>query len=167
MTRFVMSIQESVRLVLDSAEQAKGGEVFVTKMPVIRIEDLAKAMIDELASKYGRKPEEIEITEIGTKPGEKLYEELMSPEETRRTVELQQYFSVLPAFRGIYQDIDYSYSTEINANVTNPYVSEEETPLNFEQIRQLLKDYKLLGAPEEETSTRYWPGDKEENMVTS
>ncbi len=128
MTRFVMSIQESVRLVLDSAKQVKGGEVIITKMPVIRIEDLARAMIEELAPKYGREPQEIEITEIGTKPGEKLYEELMSPEETRRTVELEQYFSVLPAFRGIYHDIDYTYDTTINTNVTNPYVSEEEPP---------------------------------------
>jgi len=161
MTRFVMSIQESVRLVLDSAEQAKGGEVFVTKMPVIRIEDLAKAMIDELAPQYGKKPEEIEITEIGTKPGEKLYEELMSPEETRRTVELEQYFSVLPAFRGIYQDIDYSYSTAVNANVVNPYVSEEEIPLTVVEIKDFLLMNRLIYRPIEKTGQRYWPGDKE------
>jgi len=162
MTRFVMSIQESVRLVLDSAEQAKGGEVFVTKMPVIRIEGLAKAMIDELAPQYGKKPEEIEITEIGTKPGEKLYEELMSPEETRRTLELEQYFCVLPAFRGIYQDIDYSYNTIINTNVTNPYVSEDETLLSVEDIKLFLKKNKLLGFSKESAVRRYWPGDKEE-----
>ena len=161
MTRFVMSIQESVRLVLDSAEQAKGGEVFVTKMPVIRIEDLAKAMIDELASKYGRKPEEIEITEIGTKPGEKLYEELMSPEETRRTIELQQYFSVLPAFRGIYHEINYSYDSIISTTVTNPYVSEEEKHLSVDKIKHLLKLNQLFVIPDESTAQRYWPGDKE------
>jgi len=162
MTRFVMSIQESVRLVLDSAEQAKGGEVFVTKMPVVRIEDLAKAMIEELAPQYGRKAKEIEVIEIGTKPGEKLYEELMSPEETRRTIELQQYFCVLPAFRGIYRDIDYIYETTIKTNVTNPYVSERESPLSLEQIKKMLKDNNLLDAPKEHSSERYWPGDKEE-----
>jgi len=73
MTRFVMSVQESVQLVLNSAKYAKGGEVFVTKMPVIRIEDLAIAMIEILAPKYGRDPNEVNIKEIGTKPGEKLY----------------------------------------------------------------------------------------------
>ena len=164
MTRFVMSIQESVRLVLDSAEQAKGGEVFVTKMPVVRIEDLATAMIEELASKYGRDQQEIKITEIGTKPGEKLYEELMSPEETRRTIELEQYFSVLPAFRGIYHNIDYNYPTTINTSVTNPYISEEETPLTVKEIKQLLKVNNLLEPPEENTGQRYWPGDKEEKQ---
>jgi len=162
MTRFVMSVQESVRLVLDSAEQAKGGEVFVTKMPVVRIEDLAIAMIEELAPLHGIDPSDIKITEIGTKPGEKLYEELMSPEETRRTIELEQYFSVLPAFRGIYHDIDYSYPTTVNTTVTNPYVSEDEQHLTVEEIKKFLTDNNLLGQPKEKTDQRYWPGDKEE-----
>ncbi len=162
MTRFVMSVEESVELVIDSAEQAKGGEVFITKMPVIRIADLATAMIDELASGYGYDPSEIAITEIGTKPGEKLYEELMSPEETRRAVELKDYFSVLPAFRGIYTDIDYSYPEFVSNDVTNPYVSENEPPMSIEELRVFLNQNNLLGKPKETTDKRYWPGDKEE-----
>ena len=162
MTRFVMSIEESVRLVIDSAIHAKGGEVFITKMPVVRIEDLANAMIMELAPLYGYAPEDIKLSEIGTKPGEKLYEELMSPEETRRAVELERYFSVMPAFRGIYHEIDYDYLDVANETVTNPYVSAEEQPLSVEETRTLLKEYGLLETPEEQTSSRYWPGDKEE-----
>lgn len=162
MTRFVMSIEESVRLVIDSAMLAKGGEVFITKMPVVRIDDLARAMIEELASRYGHMPRDIQITEIGTKPGEKLYEELMSPEETRRAVELKKYFTVLPAFRGIYHDIQYDYPDQVRTTVDNPYVSAEEQPLSIEQIQTLLREYKLLGAPDETTQSRYWPGDKEE-----
>ena len=61
-------------------------------MPIIRIEDLAKAMIKILSQKYGYKAHQIKIKEIGIKPGEKLYEELMSGEEVRRTVELKNYF---------------------------------------------------------------------------
>jgi FlaA1/EpsC-like NDP-sugar epimerase len=162
MTRFVMSIEESVKLVIDSAMLAKGGEVFITKMPVVRIEDLANAMIEELAPRYGHSPKEIEKNEIGTKPGEKLYEELMSPEETRRAIGLKNYFSVLPAFRGIYHDIQYNYPELLTATVTNPYVSAEEQPLTVVQIRKLLHEYKLLGTPDEDTKARYWPGDKEE-----
>jgi FlaA1/EpsC-like NDP-sugar epimerase len=165
MTRFVMSIEESVRLVIDSAMLARGGEVFITKMPVIRIEDLARAMIAELAPVYGYKPEDIEIVEIGTKPGEKLYEELMSPEETRRAVELRRYFSVLPAFRGIYNDIQYDYADLVCGDVKNPYVSAEEPSLRVPQISDLLKKYNLLGRPDETTSLRYWPGDKEEGTA--
>ncbi len=71
MSRFIMTIEESVRLVIDSATVAKGGEVFITKMPVINIQDLAEVMLEELAPTYGYKAEDIELTEIGTKPGEK------------------------------------------------------------------------------------------------
>lgn len=164
MTRFVMSVAEAVRLVLDSAQKAKGGEVFITKMPVIRIADLAKAMIEELAIEYGKEPSEIEVTEIGSKPGEKMYEELMSPEEVRRAVELEDYFSVLPAFRGIYHDIEYDYADIVTSKVTNPYVSELEKPMSLKQIRSFLNDNVLLGKPDEQASQRYWPGDKEEKQ---
>ena len=144
MTRFVMSIRESVRLVLDSAEMAKGGEVFVTKMPTVRIEDLAVAMIEELAPRYGHAPREIEIVEIGVKPGEKLYEELMNEEETRRAVELEKYFSVLPAFRGFTQQSDYSYSDTVNTTVAKAYISSQEVPLTRDEIKRLLRKNHLL-----------------------
>ena len=160
MTRFVMSVQESVQLVLNSAKYAKGGEVFVTKMPVIRIEDLAIAMIEMLAPKYGIEPNEVSIKEIGTKPGEKLYEELMSHEELRRTIELKSYFSVLPAFRGIYHDINYNYTDIINTVVTDPYTSEHQQPLTIEEIKDFLEKYNLLESPLEQSEQRYWPGDK-------
>jgi len=164
MTRFVMSIEESVRLVIDSALHARGGEVFITKMPVVRIEDLASAMINELAPDYGFEPKNIQLSEIGTKPGEKLYEELMSPEETRRAIELEQYFSVLPAFRGIYHEINYDYDDVTNDQVDNPYISAEETPLSLDEISLLLRNYGLLGVPTDQSNSRYWPGDKEEKI---
>ena len=157
MTRFVMSVEEAVELVLNSVTEAKGGEVFVTKMPVMKIEYLAIAMIEELA------PNEIEVTEIGSKPGEKLYEELMSDEETRRTIELDKFFSVLPAFRGIYSDIDYNYSTIVSEFVEDPYVSEQQTSLTVEEIKDFLRNNKLLlDVNANEQNARYWPGDKEE-----
>lgn len=161
MTRFVMSIQESVRLVIDSALLAKGGEVFITKMPVVRIKDLAKSMIENLAAAYGHLPEDIEIVEIGTKPGEKLYEELMSDEETRRALELDEYFSVTPAFKGVYSNISYDYERLINHNVTNPYVSAVVHSLSIDEISDLLINYDLLNPPSDGFSDRYFPGDKE------
>jgi FlaA1/EpsC-like NDP-sugar epimerase len=162
MTRFVMSIHESVKLVIDSATYAQGGEVFITKMPVVRIVDLAKAMIQELSPRYGRCADEVEIIEIGSKPGEKHYEELMSDEETRRAIELEQYFSVLPAFRGIYHDIPYNYEGIISDDVTNPYISANEKELSVEAIKKFLANNALLDKPGMSTAQRYWPGDKEE-----
>ncbi len=143
MTRFVMSIRESVRLVLDSAEMAKGGEVFVTKMPTVRVEDLAVAMIEVLSPRYGYALGKIKIIEIGVKPGEKLYEELMNDEETRRTVELDRYFSVLPAFREQLQ-VDYTYGKLIRTTVDKPYASSKEKPLMKDDIKRFLLDNCLL-----------------------
>ena len=164
MSRFVMSIEESVQLVINSASLAHGGEVLITKMPVVRICDLAKAMIAELAPVYGFSEEDIRIDIIGSKPGEKMYEELMSSEETRRAVEMTNYFSILPAFRGMYHDIEYSYPDMNPDEVTDPYISSEQTPLTVREIRTLLKEYDLLSLPSESISKRYWPGDKEENQ---
>ena len=161
MTRFVMSIKDAVSLVIDSAELAQGGEVFITKMPVIRIEDLATAMIQKLAPEYGFNPSQIEIQEIGTKPGEKLYEELMSDEETRRSVELDSYFSVLPAFRGMYKDISYDYGESGRPQVDNPYISRDERSLTVSEIDSFLQNAGLLNKPEYDSTRRYWPGDKE------
>jgi FlaA1/EpsC-like NDP-sugar epimerase len=144
MSRFIMSVGEAVRLVIDSARLAKGGEVFVTKMPVVRIADLATAMIEELAPGYGMSPDQIKINVIGSKPGEKLYEELMSQEETTRAVELNKYFSVLPAFRGVYQDISYDYPEVVKGKEIKPYVSAEEQMLTIADIRNFLRENDLL-----------------------
>ena len=163
MTRFIMSIEEAVRLVIDSAELARGGEVFITKMPVIRIKDLAQVMIEELAPRYGFSPNDIEIKIIGTKPGEKLYEELMSPEETRRALELKRYFAVLPAFRGIYRNITYDYPEIESRKVSNPYISCNERPLSQKELREFLIKNRLLEerpADKSHPDKRYWPGER-------
>ena len=121
-------------------------------------------MIEELAPVYGHRAEDIEISVIGTKPGEKLYEELMSSEETRRAVELPDYFSILPAFRGLYKDIDYSYADIISDHVDNPYISANEPSLSKPELAEFLRKHQLLDAediPADHPDRRYWPGDKE------
>lgn len=167
MTRFIMSVDQAVRLVVDSAFLGKGGEIFVVKMPVIRIMDLAEVMIRELAPHWGRDPASIPIELIGVKPGEKMYEELMSQEETRRAVELSRYFAVLPAFRGLFRGIDYDYAETVSTSVKNPYISSIEKPLGQDELARFLKDNALLD-PETLADThppqRYWPGDKEERI---
>ena len=163
MTRFIMSVSEAVRLVIDSASLACGGEVFITKMPVIRIKDLAEVMINDLAPMYGHAPEDIKIEVIGCKPGEKLYEELMSGEECRRSRELEDYFVVLPAFTTLYRTIEYEYDNTKAIGVDKPYHSANEACLSQDELRTFLRKHKLieeerhLYSPEE----RYWPDDKE------
>jgi FlaA1/EpsC-like NDP-sugar epimerase len=163
MTRFIMSIQDAVKLVIDSVSLARGGEVFITKMPVIRIETLAEVMISELASQYGFLTENIKISIIGSKPGEKMYEELMSQEETRRSVELVKYFAVLPAFRGIYRRMEYNFPDMVSDSVGNAYVSSDGPVLNAVELRDFLIENELMQADTaEHPDRRYWPGEKEE-----
>jgi FlaA1/EpsC-like NDP-sugar epimerase len=138
MTRFVMTLEEAVALVMDSVFIAKGGEVFVTKMPVARISDIAEIMIDELAPRLGRDPRTIEMNVIGTKAGEKLYEELLNEEEIRRTVEGDQYFVVTPAFKSVYHDIDYTYASKASRTLERPYNSSLERPLTKAELKGVL-----------------------------
>lgn len=139
MTRFIMSLSQAVSLVLDSVFLARGGEVFITKMPVVRIIDLAHAMIEELAPTFGYRPADIAIEEIGSKPGEKLYEELMNEEEVRRALELPNYFVITPALRSTYRDIDYVYpDLDPKTKLELPYNSRTATAMRLDEVRAYL-----------------------------
>jgi len=87
MTRFVMSVPTAVGLILHAAKIAKGGEIFILKMPSLRILDLVEVMIEFLAPDMGFKPEEIEIRTIGKRAGEKNYEELLTIDEASYVTE--------------------------------------------------------------------------------
>ncbi|RJQ49229.1 MAG: NAD-dependent epimerase/dehydratase family protein [Desulfobacteraceae bacterium] len=160
MTRFIMSIKQAVQLVIDSASMARGGEVFVTKMPVIRITDLAEVMIEKMAVYYGYEPEDIQIEVIGSKPGEKMYEELMSSEETRRALELHRYFVVTPAFTCLYRNLTYDYADLLSPQVTRPYHSGNQKPLSKSEVAAFLTENELLyeeAGAKRTPAERYWP----------
>ncbi len=144
MTRFIMSIQQAVQLVVNSAELACGGEVFITKMPVINIKDLAEVMIQKLAPVYGYEEQNIELNIIGVKPGEKLYEELINSEETRRAWEIDNYFVVLPAFKNIYRKIMYHYPNMIRESVSRPYNSTNEYTLTKSELLSFLDECNIF-----------------------
>jgi len=141
MTRFIMTLDEAVRLVMDSVFLARGGDVFVTKMPILRITDLAEVMVEELGNGNGAVP----VKTVGTKAGEKLYEELMNEEETRRTVELDRYFVIIPAFRSLYADVEYVYPGQLSENGgVRAYNSANSEPLGREELREYLTAHRLL-----------------------
>src|SRR5690606_35776618 len=78
MTRFMMTQRQAVRLTMKAAQLAKGGELFVLKMPVIRLGDLVEVIREEMSRRYGLTQEEMKTEVIGLRPGEKMYEELMT-----------------------------------------------------------------------------------------
>jgi len=97
MTRFIMEIDHAVELVLRAAETAKGGEIFILKMPAIKIGDLAEAAINYFAPKFGHDPKKIKIKNIGRRVGEKTNEELITLNESENTYEFDEMFIVLPS----------------------------------------------------------------------
>jgi UDP-N-acetylglucosamine 4,6-dehydratase/5-epimerase len=94
MRRFFMSIPQAVELSLKATLLAHGGEIFILKMPVLSIGDLAQALIKIYAPRFGFKPQQIAVEQIGLLPGEKLYEALMTPEEARHASEHADYYAV-------------------------------------------------------------------------
>ena len=81
MTRFIMNIYQASKLILQAGMLSQGGEIFILKMPAFKLSDLVDAMIEFYAPVYGYDPEEIDVKIIGKRPGEKLYEELMTSDE--------------------------------------------------------------------------------------
>ena len=141
MTRFVMPVHEAINLLLKAAGLTQGGEIFIFKMGALKITDLAKVLIEELAPKYGFTPEEIKMDVIGNKPGEKLYEELMTEEEARRALESEDMFILRPGME-LYIG-KFSYPSVSEAEV-NAYNSADEEHLSKEEIREMLYKEKLL-----------------------
>lgn len=140
MTRFIMTIDEAVRLVMKCAELAKGGEIFVLKMPSMRIKDIAEAMIAELAE--NRK---IPIKLIGPKPGETLYEELMTDEEARQIIELNDMFVLLPKI--IQKELDINFTKHYpkpKAISESLYISNKAPLIGKEEIKNMLLKEGML-----------------------
>lgn len=142
MTRFVMTIEEAARLVIESSFIANGGEVFITKMPVIKIEDLADVMIEVLHERDASLTNS-NVVEVGVKPGEKLYEELMSEEEVARAIETERFFVVLPAFRNLY-DIEYRYNDGRPEQNLRPYRSSDEACMKKAELKSYLVDNAII-----------------------
>jgi FlaA1/EpsC-like NDP-sugar epimerase len=96
MVRFCMSMERAVDLVLKAAQMARGEEIFIFKMPALKITDLAKVMAEKIAPQCGYKPSDIHTRLIGKRKGEKLYEELMTEEEAFNAYETEEMLMVLP-----------------------------------------------------------------------
>jgi UDP-N-acetylglucosamine 4,6-dehydratase len=130
MTRFLMSLEDSVDLVLHAFEHAKQGDIFVQKAPASTVGDLAQA-IKELFSADNS------IQIIGTRHGEKLYESLLSREEMARAEDMDRYFRIPSDDR----DLNYAkYFVEGEALVSTSkdYTSHNTNRLNVEQVKKLL-----------------------------
>ncbi len=96
MKRFFMTKDDAVNLIISATTFAKGGETFVLKMPLIRLKDLFEAMKETLSLKYGHKPSKIKTKIIGSRPGEKLIEYLLTSFEMENVLETKDFFIIPP-----------------------------------------------------------------------
>ena len=99
MTRYLMPIGDAVQLCLDAMGRMHGGEVFILKMPRVRIGDLVEVLVEAYAPQFGYRPTEIAIEMIGTRSGEKAHEALMTADEAARAEVTDDMYIVPPAGR--------------------------------------------------------------------
>lgn len=128
MTRFWISLEQGVKLVIKCLEKMEGGEIFVPKIPSMKITELAEAIAPE---------SEWDI--IGIRPGEKLHEVLIPEDEARNTLEYDDYYVILPQFH------EWNSQTYQNKNGGKPcpdefcYTSSQNSEwLNKDSIKRLI-----------------------------
>jgi len=130
MTRFLMSLEDSVDLVLYAFENAEQGDIFVQKAPASTVADLAQALKELFEN-------DTSISIIGTRHGEKLYESLISREEMAKAEDLGGYYRI-PADN---RDLNYAqfYSEgEVKMSSLDDYTSHNTERLNIEKVKALL-----------------------------
>ena len=130
MTRFLMSLEDSVDLVLQAFEHGQQGDIFVQKAPASTIEDLATAL-NQMFDGNG------EIKIIGTRHGEKLYESLVSREEMAKAEDMGRYYRIPADNRDLNYD-KFILEGEPSANEVDDYTSHTTQRLTVPQIRELL-----------------------------
>jgi UDP-N-acetylglucosamine 4,6-dehydratase/5-epimerase len=130
MTRFLMSLDDSVDLVLYAYQKGKQGAIYAQKSPASTVEDLAQALKEIFNS-------DSSVRIIGTRHGEKLYESLISREEMARVIDLKDYYMIPSDDR----DLNYAkYVSSGEEKISNidDYTSHNTDRLNVEQVKELL-----------------------------
>jgi UDP-glucose 4-epimerase len=136
MTRFLMSLEESVDLVLYAFEHARPGDIFVQKAPACTIEVLARALVELLRS-------DSEIRVIGTRHGEKLYESLVSREEMARADDLGGYYRVPADARDLNYD-KYFVEGEVDISKIEDYTSHNTRRLAVDEVKRILSGLEIV-----------------------
>jgi len=137
MTRFLMSLEDSVDLVLHAFEHGRQGDIFIQKAPASTVGDLAQAVM-ELAGQIAP------VRVIGTRHGEKLHETLLSREEFARAEDRDRYYRV----RADDRDLNYRkffVEGEQRISTLDDFTSENTHRLSVPEIKELITRYGLLG----------------------
>jgi UDP-N-acetylglucosamine 4,6-dehydratase (inverting) len=131
MTRFWISLEEGVKLVIKALEEAKGGETFISKIPSFKITDLAKAMLPDC-----------EMPEVGIREGEKLHEIMVTVEDSMTTYEYDKHFIVYPQMTWNNKQKPDLSGKKVPEGFS--YTSGNNTEwLSVEELRELVKNLQV------------------------
>jgi len=129
MTRFNISLEEGVEMVLWAIENAIGSELFVPKIPSYKIETVAKAIAPNAKFEY-----------IGIRPGEKLHEEMITKSDSYNTIDIGKYYAILPSGCNLEKYLEYYNATKVKEGFS--YNSGENTEwVSVTDMRELIKKY--------------------------
>lgn len=136
MTRFNISLQDGVNMVMYALDHHLGGEIFVPKIPSYKILDIAKAIAPECKTEV-----------VGIRPGEKLHEEMITDTDSLNTIDLGKYYAILPSVSFVYTEEDYlkhhnAEKVPFGFNYNSGTNTEWET---VEGLRDLIKEHVDAG----------------------
>ncbi|AWB71724.1 UDP-N-acetylglucosamine 4,6-dehydratase (inverting) [Vibrio cholerae] len=132
MTRFNISLQDGVNMVMYALEHHLGGEIFVPKIPSYKILDIAKAIAPECKTEV-----------VGIRPGEKLHEEMITDTDSLNTIDLGKYYAILPSVSFTYTEQEYlehhkaekvPFGFKYNSGTNTEWES-------IESLRELIKEH--------------------------
>ncbi|WP_261306227.1 polysaccharide biosynthesis protein [Paenibacillus andongensis] len=136
MTRFMMTQQQATSLTIKAMELANGGEIFVLKMPVLKLDDLANAVIELAAPKFGIDPSEVQIKAIGLRTGEKMFEELMTEIEAKDAIEQEDMFVIVNPL------LDKATTHTLKKKAEpHSYSSHEQMPISKKEVISMVEEF--------------------------
>lgn len=136
MTRFWISLQQGVDFVLKNIKRMYGGEIFVPKIPSVRIIDLATAMAPELG-----------VNIIGIRPGEKLHEVMCPADDAHLTLEFHDHFVIRPSIRFTRSEVDYARNKldEQGASVASGFEYNSGNNPHFLNVEEIQRFHAEIG----------------------
>ena len=129
MTRFNITLNESIDMVLWCLKNSYGGEIFVPKIKSYKILDLARAFSNDAKIKF-----------IGVRPGEKINEELISKSESRTTIDLGKYYAILPDSKNFLKN---KYKNKKKVPKKFSYTSDKNSFLSISDLKNLIKNEEI------------------------
>ena len=128
MTRFWLKLEQAVEMVLEAISHMHGGELYVKKIPSMRMPDLAKAIAPNM-----------ETIEVGIRPGEKIHEQMITKEDAPNTIEYRDYYIILPQIN--MEKIEYKYPEAKKVGLDFEYHSgNNDKWLTVDEMKNLIKD---------------------------